>query len=194
MRTLGPVLVCLFACGSHHTGTTVDSNNGGTVDACDGLACFQFDCAVKNLPPTSVSGTVYAPNGTLPLYGVNVYVPESDPGPLPSGVSCDQCASGPLGGALVQATTDEAGHFELDDMPATTDVPLVIQVGKWRRQLKLPSVAACQDLPITTADTTLPKSRTDLTPDTTGVDLPKIAISTGDADALECLVLKLGID
>jgi len=186
--------VCLLACGSHHSGGTIDSPFGGDVDACTGLACFQYDCAVKNLPPTSVSGIVYAPNGTLPLYGVNVYVPASDPGPLPDGATCDQCSNGLLGGSLAMTTTDEAGHFELDDVPATTDVPVVIQVGKWRRQLKLPAVAACQDLPVATADTTLPKSRADLTPNTTSVDMPKVAISTGSADALECLMLKLGID
>jgi hypothetical protein len=171
-------------------------------DACgDGLACFQVDCAATGRPPTTLSGTVYAPNGTLPLYGVNVYVPFTDPGALPVGVTCEKCSDGLPGGALVKAVTDEAGHFALAGVPATTAVPVVIQVGKWRRQLTIPTVAACQDAPVAAIDTTLPTGRTDASPNTAldqagkpKVDLPFIAVTTGAFDALECLVLKLGID
>ena len=201
MRVRLLVAIMLAGCASHHHHNS-DAGADATpiADACTGLSCFVADCGSKMdpngnpLPPTSISGTVYAPNGTLPLYGVDVYVPASDPGPLPDGVSCDQCAAGPLGGALAEVKTDEAGHFKLDNVPATSDVPLVIQIGKWRRQLKIPAVAACQDQLLDVVETTLPKSRNDMTPMTTGVDLPRIAISTGNADAIECLVLKLGVD
>ena len=181
------LVIPLFACG-HHSGGTPDAGTDGTYvpDACEGLRCFQFDCASKGAPPTSVSGTVYAPNGTLPLYGVDVYVPESDPGPLPDGAQCDRCDKGLLGGALASTRTDEAGQFKLEGVPATANVPLVIQTGKWRRQLVLPNVAPCEDAPLPATDTRLPKDRTE-------GDIPKIAISTGSADALECLPLKLGI-
>jgi len=162
----------------------VDATIAG--DACTDLPCFIVDCGSKGLPSTSISGTVFAPNGTLPLYGVNVYVPASDPGPLPAGVQCDQCANGLLGGSLAATVTDEAGHFQLDGVPATSDVPIVVQVGKWRRQLKLPTIAACQDTPLLAAQTTLPRTKSE-------GDLPQIAITTGNADALECLVRKLGV-
>ena len=185
----------LGACAHHHQGTgdDVDATTAPAPDACEGLRCFQVNCESKNLPPTTISGTVFAPNGTLPLFGVNVYVPETDPGPLVDGAVCSRCDEGLQGGAITQALTDEAGHFELTNVPATMNVPIVIQVGKWRRQLNIPNVAACQTLPMDTVDSTLPKSMTDMTPNTTSVDMPRIAISTGNADALECLVRKLGI-
>ena len=98
-------------------------------DACEGnLSCFLVDCAGKGLPPTSISGRVFAPNGTLPLYGVNVYVPITDPGPLVEGAVCDRCANGLPGGAYTQTVTDENGDFTLPNVPATTDVPVIVQV------------------------------------------------------------------
>ncbi|HET9992196.1 MAG TPA: hypothetical protein VFQ65_26880 [Kofleriaceae bacterium] len=194
-RRLACAVVVLAACAHHHPGNGDDSDANPTIvpDACEGLRCFQADCEAKNLPPTTISGTVFAPNGTLPLFGVNVYVPETDPGPLVDGAVCARCDEGLQGGALTQAITDEAGHFELTNVPATMNVPIVIQVGKWRRQLTIPNVAACQTLPMDAVDSTLPKSMTDMTANTTSVDMPRIAISTGGADALECLVRKLGI-
>ena len=196
------VLLVAGACGKPHVGNGGDGGvDSNTADACTSLQCQQVDCASKGLPPTTITGTVYAPNGTLPLYGVNVYVPFSDPGELSNELKCDRCTDEVPGGAITLKTTDEAGAFTLPDVPATTNVPVVIQVGKWRRQLVIPAVAACQETKIDIVDTTLPKSVTDASPLTAldatthapKVDLPRIAISTGAADALECLMLKLGI-
>jgi len=194
VRRLLCTLMFVTAC-AHHTkgGDDTQADAAFVPDACEGLRCFQVDCAAKNLPPTTISGIVYAPNGTLPLFGVNVYVPETDPGPLVDGATCSRCDAGLQGGAIAQAITDETGHFTLANVPATMNVPVVVQVGKWRRQLNFQNVAACQDLPADVGDTTLPKSMTDMTPNTTSVDMPRIAISTGGADALECLVRKLGV-
>jgi len=74
----------------------------------------------------------------------------------------------------------------LEDVPAG-NVDLVVQLGKWRRKQTI-TVAPCQDNPLTKVDLTrLPRTRLE-------GDIPKIALSTGHSDALECLLRKIGID
>jgi len=170
-------------------GRCVSNDNGG----CVGLQCAVTDCAAMSKPATTISGTVFAPNGSLPLFGVSVYVPNTDPGPFKAGVQCGSCANGLPGDPIVQTTTDDKGHFSLEGVPSGSNIPVVITIGKWRRQLKIASVAACATQQLEATDTRLPASHDDMTPNTTSVDLPQIAISTGSADSLECLVRRLGI-
>ncbi len=184
------VLSCLLlACGPG----TIESgdgdggaSDGGTgADACVGLACFQVSCPGGG--STTLSGTVYAPNGTLPLYGVTVYVPNGPVDALPSGATCDRCGAPLSGNPLVSATSNEAGQFTLENVPATSAVPLVIQVGKWRRQIVVPAVAACVDTALTADQARLPRNKSE-------GDIPQMALTTGGADSLECLLRKIGLD
>jgi hypothetical protein len=141
---------------------------------------------------TTLSGTVYDPADQVPLYNVAVYVPNAPLSPIVHGATCDQCGSTLSGNPLVSTLTDAAGHFVLDNVPVTTNVPLVMQVGKWRRRINIANVSACVDNPVTDkTQTRLATKPMETSPDD---DIPQIALTTGGLDALECLPLKIGID
>jgi hypothetical protein len=181
------VLLGVAACGGQATPGNGDGGNGdggnGDGGACVGLGCFQVTCTGGGT--TSLSGTVYAPNGTLPLPHVKVYVPNGAVAPFEDGVSCERCSAAPIG--LVSTETDAFGRFSLGNVPVTHDVPLVVQVGHWRRQLTVPNVAACVDTPLQADHVRLPKNKSE-------GDIPQMALTTGGADALECLLRKIGLD
>lgn len=163
---------------------------------CTGLACNQTDCVGPNCTQqpcpgtarTTVSGIVHDPAGKVPLYNVMVYVPNGAPDPITDGANaCDVCM-GPPGNAVASAFTDVQGKFVIDNVPVGVHIPLVIQVGKWRRQTTVPTVAACTDTPITDMNATrLPRNKSE-------GNIPKIALTTGGYDALECLLRKIGIE
>src|SRR5262245_21889810 len=140
MRTLVVVAVLGLGCGGHHSNGKTDAPGNGGLDACSGLQCQVVNCQTMGMPDTTISGTVFAPNGTLPLYGVSVYVPNSDPGAFTPGASCSRCSDGLPGNPVVTATTDEAGKFTLSGVPSGPNIPVVITIGKWRRQLVLSNV------------------------------------------------------
>ncbi len=152
---------------------------------CTGLECQQVDCPAGS--DTTVTGTVYAPNGKLPLYNGIVYVPNADPEDLPVGATCDVCGA-VTGDPVVTALSDATGKFTLSHVPVGKDIPLVIQIGKWRRQVKLPEVKSCQENAITDPELTrLPKNQSE-------GNMPHIALTTGGCDSLGCMLPKVGID
>jgi hypothetical protein len=172
-------------CNPFQDGTTT-----GDGQACTGLCLKEVSCGGSTT--TTVSGTVYDPADRVPLYDVAVYVPNAPLSPITHGATCDQCGSTLSGDPLVSTLTDAAGKFTLSNVPVTANLPLVIQVGKWRRHITIPNITACQDNPITDkTQTRLPTKPQENSPDD---DIPYIAQTTGGADALECMLPKIGID
>ncbi len=161
------------------------NNCGGSLlPPCVGLCLQQVMCPAMG--DTTVSGTVLSPAENLPIFGALVYVPNDVVGPLPAGVTCDQCGAAALGKPLVSVKTGPDGKFVLKNMPVGVNIPLVVQLGKFRRQVVIPNVPACVNTALPTALTRLPKNKTE-------GDLPLIAISTGSVDGLECVLRKVGI-
>ena len=154
---------------------------------CVGLKCQQVACGGGIT--TTVSGTVYAPNGTLPLYNVIVYVPNAALDPIKNGAVCDQCGAQVSGSPVVTTLTDSKGNFKLKDVPVGSNIPLVIQVGKWRKKFVLPNVAQCTNTPVSNGVLKFPAKITNA-----DESMPKIAMVTGGCDPLACILAKIGID
>ena len=151
-------------------------------DSCTGLCLQQVTCPAGQ--STTISGTVYAPNGTDPLPNILVYIPNAPVAAFTPGVSCPVIGAPPSGSPLVGATTAVDGTFQITNVPVGTNIPLVIQTGRWRRQVVVPTTTSCAD---TAFSTRMPKNQGE-------GDIPKIAVATGEADQVECVLRKVGID
>lgn len=152
---------------------------------CTGLCLQQTTCPSGQT--TSISGKVYAPNGNDPLPNVTVYVPNATVDPFTAGVSCPVVGAPPSGSPLVGTVTNTDGSFTIGNMPVGANIPLVIVSGRWRRQITVPGTTACTDTPVDKSLTSMPKNSSQ-------GDIPKIAIVTGGADSVECVLRKVGID
>ncbi len=154
---------------------------------CTGLCLQQVTCpSGPNGGTTSLSGRVFAPNGVDPLPNVLVYVPNSPVLPFESGAVCTAGGQQASGSPLVETTTAVDGTFRLTNMPVGSNIPVVIQAGKWRRQFVVPNVQACASTSVSSNLSRFPRNRTE-------GDIPKIAIVTGAVDAIECALRKIGI-
>jgi hypothetical protein len=171
-------------CGTCPGGVSCGVGKANTCDTCTNLCLQQQAC--DGGTPTTITGTVYAPNGTDPLYNTLVYVPNSAVQPFTPGVTCGSCSADVTGSPLVSAVTGVDGTFTITNAPSGSSIPLVIQNGRWRRQVVIPTVTAC-------ASTAVPASLTHMPTSKAQGDIPLMAFATGSVDSLECVLLKIGI-
>ena len=171
--------------GGEDAGVVSDARVPILTPGCTGFECSVVTCADGG--STTVSGTVYDPAGNNPLYNVVVYVPSSTPGPLPTGASCNSCDSLYLGrpGRRGRHRRDREVHDPEravgDVNPARHPDRKVAQADHGRERDCLHGQPDHDE-----ADSPLAARAEG--------DLPNIAISTGGADSLECLLRRIGVD
>jgi hypothetical protein len=174
------------------------------VCGCTGVCSQIADCS-EAAGPTTLTGVVMDPGAVNPLYNALVYIPNdpTDPAltsPLADGVTCDVCGASAAGTPLVTAQSKTDGSFVLSGVPVGNNITLVVQLGRWRRlfQVNIPTACGANvatgtgsevdgGAPIANGILTMPKNKGE-------GDIPRVAVVTGDADAMECVFWKMGVD
>lgn len=172
--------------GGFHTG-----NGDGGGDVCTGGLCTSIaNCGSEGTGDTTISGIVTDPAGKNPLYNVAVFIPNF-PEKVPAytdGPSCDVCGTAIPGGVASSAVTGIDGSFTLTHVPVAANVPVIVQVGKWRRTYTFANINKCVANAAPSNDAfRLPAKQSE-------GHLPHLAITTGGADSMECLFRRMGID
>ena len=209
----GGTLSCPATCAN---GVPCGAVTAKVCEPCGGLCLKRIRCS--GAATTSISGTVYDPAGLNPLYNVIVSIPNAPLDMIPTGATCSSCDAQVSGQPIAAALTDATGHFVLNNVPWGTDFPLVMQLGKWRRQVSVTAswvTQQCADNPIVEPRpaTLLRLPRNIHDGDNSGqyTSIPRIAIAAGNAhpnslvngaqvtdstitERLQCLLRRIGID
>jgi hypothetical protein len=178
------------------TGKPSVEDEGGTsgLERADASRCADpgVDCpGVPPCPngesPATLTGTVFDPAGKNPLYNAVVYVPQADLPPIATGTNtCTTCGT-PVSSYVTATATDATGKFTLPNVPTGMEIPLVVQAGKWRREMFVPLVRACTTTAVPPELTRLPRNHYE-------GDLPQMAALTGACDGIACFLRRVGVD
>jgi hypothetical protein len=184
----GGAITCPTTCPS---GATCEKNacvcTGNNCGQCSGLQCQIPKCEGGT---TTISGKVYTPLGSPdgdPVYNAQVFIPNGALPAITDGPSCDQCTPLTSAEAVAGAISGPDGRFTISNAPTGTGIPLVVQLGKWRRQITIDVPNACGDNPLADGTVRLPRNKSE-------GNIPLTAVTTGQVDALECVLRKMGID
>src|SRR6185312_11822817 len=103
-----------------------------------------------------------------------------------TGTVLDPAGIHPLCNPLVTAYTAPDGTFTLQNVPVGTSLPLVVQLGRWRRQFTVDITTSCGANSVPAGTLTMPKNSGE-------GDIPRIGILTGGFDPIECVLRKMGV-
>jgi hypothetical protein len=189
-----------------------DDGGGGlkVTQGDSGVPCEGLQCSIVTTcgdgGTTTITGQVLDPAGTEPIYNAVVYVPMYDPAnpsvipsgaaiqpiqggvAFPSGVTCDSCSYLFTGNPIAVGSSGPDGTFTITGAPSGKNIPVVVQIGKWRTHTTV-TVPSCG-----TASAGAIKLPSKIDPADTIQSMPQFALSMGDADSLECLLYRIGID
>ena len=173
----------LLDCGGPTACTAPQFCGGGGFDVCGPSGTNGCDGGSS----TSLTGFVYDPGDNLPIYNALVYIPVGTVQTPKTGVDINSpscaCDAPP---AYASAFTDISGKFTLQNIPSNlTSAQVVVQLGKWQRVFT-EALTPCGSKTLTT-HLTLPSKHSQ-------GNIPLFAVDTGAVDAMECVLLKMGID
>lgn len=136
-------------------------------------------------PRASLTGVVYAPEGTLPISGALVYLTNTMPDPIPGQAYCNKCED--MQGHS-WALTNPDGSFKINK----------VTPGKWLLVVKKGQFRLVSDLEVTTSPTqSVPSALTTLPGESTDdgrKTIPRIAVTTDTQwDRIQDLLAKLGL-
>ncbi|AKU98913.1 Tryptophan synthase alpha chain [Labilithrix luteola] len=132
----------------------------------------------------TLTGTVYAPEGTVPIANALIYLGGSLPAPIPDHAYCDKCVQLPAGTPFTYSKAD--GTFELP-IYSPGQAYLIVQKGQFRRARPITTTEGTQavDKPLTT----FPGASNSAV----GDDIPRIGVAGGGFDKIEISLKKLGL-
>ena len=198
MRKLAVLSILLFgivaACSatSEPSGNASDDNGAGAGNAAtndDGSGgsgatggTIGFG-GMPLLPTGTLTGTVVAPDGTIPINDALIYLTHSAPPPIQQNTHCDHCVELDEGQPYVFSNTD--GTFSLE-APTGTWL-MVVQKGAFRRMRQIEVVEGTQT--VDAMNTRLPGVRNPAE----GDEIPKMAVIQAVYDSIELTLAKLGV-
>ncbi|MEO8801681.1 MAG: hypothetical protein ABI551_27575, partial [Polyangiaceae bacterium] len=181
-------IIGLVACGSaaSHGFDGAGSGDGSVTGDGGSAGALGAGSSDGGAPETigTLTGTVYAPEGTIPISGALIYLTGGTPTAIPDGTYCDKCTTLDVSTPFTYSKID--GTFEL---PAYRTGPqnLVVQKGAFRRIRQVDVASGSQ--PVDHDSSTLP-GKTDAS---LGDTIPKMALVAGAWDHIEVSLAKLGI-